>query len=110
MANDFKLKTKANVGVTTENVYVVPSTPNTTTTVIGITLCNTSGSGINVGVGITRAGSDDIKILKNVPIPQGSTLEFMQGNKVVLEETDTLTVNSDTNSSVDVALTILEIS
>ena len=46
MANDFKLKTKANVGVTTENVYVVPSTPNTTTTVIGITLCNTSGSGI----------------------------------------------------------------
>ena len=110
MANDFKLKTKANVGVTTENVYVVPSTPNTTTTVIGITLCNTSGSGINVGVGITRAGSDDIKILKNVPIPQGSSLEFMQGNKVVLEATDTLTVDSDTNSSLDVALTILEIS
>ena len=108
MANDFKLKTKANVGVTTENVYVVPSTPTTTTTVIGITLCNTSGSGINVGVGITRAGSDDIKILKNVPILQGSTLEFMQGNKVVLETTDTLTANSDTNSSLDVALTILE--
>ena len=108
MANDFKLKTKANVGVTTENVYVVPSTPSTTTTVIGIALCNTSGSGINVGVGITRAGSDDIKILKNVPIPQGSTLEFMQGNKIVLEETDTLTANSDTNASLDVALTILE--
>jgi hypothetical protein len=108
MANDFKLKTKANVGVTTENVYVVPSAPNTTTTVIGITLCNTSGSGINVGVGITRAGSDDIKILKNVPIPQGSTLEFMQGNKVVLEATDTLTANSDTNASLDVALTIME--
>ena len=108
MANDFKLKTKANVGVTTENVYVVPSTPTTTSTVIGITLCNTSGSGINVGVGITRSGFDDIKILKNVPIPQGSTLEFMQGNKVVLEATDTLTANSDTNASLDVALTILE--
>jgi len=110
MANDFKLKTKANVGVTTENVYVVPSTPNTTTTVIGITLCNTSGSGINVGVGVTRVTEDDIKILKNVPIPQGSSLEFMQGNKVVLEATDTLTVNSDTNSSLDIALTILEMS
>ena len=106
MANDFKLKTKASVGVATENVYVVPS--DTTTTIIGITLCNTSGSGINVGVGITRAAADDIKILKNVPIPQGSTLEFMQGNKVVLEESDTLTVNSDTASSLDVALTILE--
>jgi hypothetical protein len=108
MANNFKLKTKAGVGVSTENVYVTPSA--TTTTIIGITLCNTSGSGINVGVGITRASADDIKILKNVPIPQGSSLEFMQGNKVVLEATDTLTVDSDTNSSLDVALTILEIS
>ena len=108
MANDFKLKTKASVGVTTENVYVVPL--HKTATVIGITLCNTSGSGINVGVGITRATADDIKILKNVPIPQGSSLEFMQGNKVVLEATDTLTVNSDTNLSLDIALTILEMS
>lgn len=106
MANNFKLKTKASVGVTTENIYVTPS--NATTTIIGITLCNTSGSGINVGVGITRASSDDVSILKNVPIPQGSTLEFMQGNKLTMEGTDTLTVNSDTNSSLDVALTILE--
>ena len=29
-------------------------------------------------------------------------------NKIVLEATDTLTVNSDANNSVDVALTILE--
>jgi hypothetical protein len=106
MANFFKLKTKANVGVTTQNVYVVPSA--TTTTVIGITLANTSGSGIIVGVGITRAAADNIKLLKNVPIPQGSSLEFMQGNKVVLEASDTLTVNSDTNNSLDVALTIME--
>ena len=106
MANNFKLKTKASVGVTTENIYVTPS--NATTTIIGITLCNTSGSGINVGVGITRASSDDVSILKNVPIPQGSTLEFMQGNKLTIEGTDTLTVSSDTNSSLDVALTILE--
>ena len=106
MAKNFKLKTKASVGVTTENIYVTPS--NATTTIIGITLCNTSGSGINVGVGITRASSDDVSILKNVPIPQGSTLEFMQGNKLTMEGTDTITVSSDTNSSLDVALTILE--
>ena len=61
-----------------------------------------------VGVGITRPSTDDIKILKNAPIPQGSSLEFMQGNKVVLEALDTITVNSDTNNSVDVALTIME--
>ncbi len=107
MANTFKLKTKANVGVTTSNVYVVPS--STTTVVIGVTLANTSGSGINVAIGITRASTDDISVLKNVPIPQGSSLEFMQGNKVVLEATDSLTAYSDVNNTLDVALTIMEI-
>ena len=107
MANTFKLKSKANVGVTTAGVYVVPR--STTTVVIGITLANTSGSSVNVGVGITRASTDDISILKNVPIPQGSSLEVMQGNKIVLETTDTLTAKSDVNNSLDVALTIMEI-
>ena len=107
MANTFKLKTKANVGVTTSNVYAVAT--STTTVVIGVTLANTSGQGINVGIGITRASTDDISVLKNVPIPQGSSLEFMQGNKVVLEATDTLTAESDVNNSLDVALTIMEI-
>ena len=107
MANTFKLKTKATVGITTQNVYVVPSA--TTTVVIGITLANTSGSGCLVGVGITRSSTDDVKLLKNAPIPQGSSLEFMAGNKVVLETTDTITVNSDTNNSIDASLTIMEI-
>ena len=107
MANTFKLKSKANVGVTTAGVYAVPS--STSTVVIGITLANTSGSSINVGVGVTRASADDISLLKNVPIPQGSSLEVMQGNKVVLETTDTFTAKSDVNNSLDVALTIMEI-
>ena len=109
MANTFKLKTIANVGVSTVGIYTVPAA--TATVVIGITLANTSGSGVNVGIGITRAGAtEDVKLLKNAPIPQGSSLEFMAGNKVVLETTgDTLTVDSDTNNSIDAALTIMEI-
>ena len=107
MANTFKLKTKANVGTATSDVYVVPSA--TTTVVIGVTLANTSGSSINVGVGVTRASTDNVNLMKNVPIPQGSSFEFMAGNKVVLETTDTLTAVSDVNNSLDVALTIMEI-
>ena len=45
MANTFKLKTKANVGVTTVGIYTAPAA--TTTVVIGITMANTSGSGVN---------------------------------------------------------------
>ncbi len=63
----------------------------------------------NVGIGVTRASTDDVKLMKNVPIPQGSSFEFMAGNKVVLETTDTLTAESDVNNSLDVALTIMEI-
>ena len=107
MANTFKLKTKASVGITTENIYVVPT--STTTVVIGITIANITGAGCLVGVGITRPSADDVSVLKNVPIPQGTSLEFMAGNKVVLEAADTLTVDSDTNNSVDATLTIMEI-
>ena len=107
MANTFKLKTKASVGITTTSVYVVPS--STTTVVIGITASNVSGNNINVGIGITRASADDVHVMKNVPIPQGSSFEFMAGNKIVLETTDTITAKSDVASSLDVALTIMEI-
>ena len=107
MANNFKLKTKANVGVTTVGIYTAPT--STTTVVIGITAANVSASNINIGIGITRASADDIEIGKNIPLPQGSSLEFMQGNKVVLEATDTLTAKSDVNNSLDMAVPIMEI-
>jgi hypothetical protein len=106
MANNFKLKTKASVGVTTVGIYTVPGA--TTTTILGITLANVSGSGINVTVGIARTVADDVSIIRNVPIPQGSSLEFMAGNKVVLETGDIVTVKSDTASSLDASLSILE--
>ena len=109
MANTFKLKTKANVGVATVGIYTAPAA--TTTVVIGITLSNTSGSGVNVGVAVSRTSDtkEDIKLLKNAPIPSGSSLEFMSGNKIVLETSDQINVDSDTNNSVDAALTIMEI-
>ena len=53
--------------------------------------------------------TEDIKLLKNAPIPSGSSLEFMSGNKIVLETSDQINVDSDTNNSVDAALTIMEI-
>ena len=110
MANTFKLKTKTNVGVTTVGIYTAPA--STTTVIIGVTLANTTGAGIHVGLGITRPSADvskeDISLIQDVPIPQGSSFEFMAGNKLVLETEDTVTVESDTANSLDVALTIME--
>ena len=95
------------MGVTTVGIYTAGS--STTTVIIGITCANTSGTGIHVGLGITRSSVDDISLIKDVPIPQGSSFEFMGGNKVVLEPTDTITAKSDVATSLDVALTIMEI-
>ena len=106
MANTFKLKTKSSVGTTPQNVYVVPA--GTTTTIIGVALANVLGTGVNVTIGITRPVGDNVKLLKMAPLPQGSTLEFMQGNKIVLETGDTLTCVSDANNSVDVSATLME--
>tara|TARA_Y100000996_G_C22515263_1_gene640143 strand:- start:536 stop:862 length:327 start_codon:yes stop_codon:yes gene_type:complete len=106
MANTFKLKTKSSVGTTPQNVYVVPAA--TTTTIIGISLANISGTGINVSIGVDRPVGDNVKLLKDAPVPQGSTLEFMQGNKVVLETGDTLTCESDVQNSIDVSVTLME--
>ena len=88
--------------VTPQNVYVVPSA---TTTIIEF-LANISGTGINVSIGVDRPVGDNVKLLKHAPVPQGATLEFIQGNKVVLETGDTLTCESDVNNSIDVSVTL----
>ena len=64
-----------------------------------------------MGVAVSRTSTtkEDVNLLKNAPIPHGSSLEFMGGNKVVLETNDQINVNSDTSDSVDAALTIMEI-
>ena len=106
MANNFRLATKASVGVSTVGIYTAPM--SVTTTIIGVTLANVSGTGINVTVGIARSVADNVSILRNVPIPQGSSLEFMSGNKLVLEQADSITAKSDVLNSLDISITLLE--
>ena len=85
---------------------------DTTGLVVGVT---TVGGGLSAtdgffsGITTITSTTEDVKLLKNAPVPQGSSLEFMGGNKIVLEATDTVVVDSDTSNSVDAALTIMEI-
>ena len=109
MANSFKLKTldgSAIAANTTSTVYTAPAA--TTTIVLGLTLSNISANTIYSTVGITNADGDDVNFLKNIPIPTGSAIEVMSGNKIVLEAGDTITVASDTANSLDTTLSIME--
>ena len=51
----------------------------------------------------TKDGSNDIYLVKNAPIPTGSSLQVLDGGaKFVVQASDALKVVSDTASSLDV--------
>lgn len=124
MANTFKAYSKSAVGATPTTAYQVELGPNNgkTAIVIGISLANIASTPINVDVqidrpttGTTAAPSDDVYLAKDIPIPAGSTLEVMAGQKLILEYNagasagDKIVVTSDTASSLDVIINALEI-
>jgi len=112
MANTFKLQTKdgsATNANTAMTIYTVPSSPSTTAVVLGLTLSNITGSTVYATVNIENADGDNVNFLKDVPIPTGSAVEVMSGNKIVLNTTDVLKVTSDTANSIDTTLSIMEI-
>ncbi len=124
MANTFKAYSKASVGTTPTTAYQVELGANATKTaiVIGISLANRAATPINVDVqidrpaaGTTAAPSDDVYLAKAIPIPSGSTLEVMAGQKLIMEYRavwgagDKIVVTSDTAASLDVIVNALEI-
>ena len=91
MANTFKSYSKSSVGTSTATAYQVElgGATGKTAIVIGISLSNIASTPINVDVqidrpatGTTAAPSDDVYLAKNIPIPSGSTLEIMAGQKL----------------------------
>ena len=114
MANTFKVVTKA--GVTSEDViYTVAG--STTTVVLGFMLGNTTTSQVTATVTLSsdtssRAGANneanqDVELVTNAPIPSGSSLELLAGNKVVMETTDVLKLTA--SGATDIAMSIMEI-
>ena len=106
MANTFKRKVLANIDTSLATVYTVPSA--TTTVVIGLTLANVTSGTITADVQLVTSG-DDPYIVKDIPIPAGSSVEVMSGNKIVMETTDILKVLGSATNSVDATLSIMEI-
>ena len=53
--------------------------------------------------------NETVFITKDTPIPATSSLELMAGNKIVLQATDVLKVDSDVAGKIDATLSIMEI-
>ena len=108
MANAFKLVTDTGVGTSAATVHTGAS--STETTIIGLSVANIHTAQIEVDVQLENNDGDNIYLIKAAPVPVGSSLVVIGGEqKVVMNASDVLKVTSNTASSADVALSILEI-
>ena len=115
MANTFKLKSNANMPATAGTPLTLYTCPGSTTTIVlGLLLCNNDTSQRTVDVKIESDTSDTetnetVFITKDTPVPATSSLEIMSGNKIVLQATDVLKIDSDVAGKIDATLSIMEI-
>ena len=58
---------------------------------------------------LVPAANTDAHVLFNAPIPVGSTIEILSGNKVVLQTTDILKIDCSVTDKVSAVLSIMEI-
>ncbi len=109
MANTFFRKFSANIGTasTTLGSYTVGA--NTTSIVLGLTISNTTGSSINASV-LVNNGANIYFLVKNAPIASGGALIPIGGDqKLVLQFNDNVKIASDTATSIDAYMSIMEI-
>jgi|TARA_R110000796_G_scaffold12199_1_gene40529 hypothetical protein len=112
MANTFKLKTKAGIDASLVTIYTVPS--STKTVIIGLTIANVKGASVTADAQVVTASSsgenaDDVYLIKDIPLPAGSSIEIMSGNKIVLEAGDVVKVRGSVTDAVDALLSVMEI-
>ncbi len=118
MANTFKVVTFAAEPNSAGTPYTIYTTPSSTTTVIiGLVLANIHTAQVTTEVEIVsdtsgggRAATNGVSFLiKDAPIPVGSSLEVLNGGKVILETTDAIRVDCSVADKLSGTLSIMEI-
>ena len=98
MAQNFRRYTFPAVGTGAETVY----TANSYDAIVGISLSKILSTAITVSCYIYN-GSANIYLVKDAPIPTGSSLQVLDGGaKFVVQALDVLKVQSSDAASVDV--------
>ena len=104
MAQDFRRYTNNNVGTSAATVF----TANSYDAIIGISLSNVTSGDITASAYVND-GTNDIYLIKDAPIPAGSALQVIDGGaKVVVQSSDVLYVVSNTASSLDSLVSVVD--
>mgnify|MGYP003123219380 FL=1 len=120
MANTFIVVSNATMpgtAGTPDAMYTVPSSPTTTTVILGLILANVHTAQVTISVklvsdtsgGGRTATNGTTFLLKDAPVPVGGSLEILAGNKVVLQTTDVLQVDCSVADKISATLSIMEI-
>ena len=122
MANNFRMINFAEEPNSSGTPYVMyEAGSGVTAIVIGLVLANIHTSQVTATVRLVsgttnRGGATESLvsngtsiIVKDAPIPVGSSLELMAGNKVVLEVDDQLTIDCSVADKLSGTLSIMEI-
>ena len=97
-------------GVGTSAATIHTGASATETTIIGLNISNIVTSQIEVDVQIENNDGDNIYVIKAAPIPVGSSLVVVGGEqKVVLNASDVLKVQSSAATSLDAVLGLMQI-
>jgi hypothetical protein len=84
-------------------------TANSNDAVIGIRVPNTTAGAITIDVFVTITGPTNRYIAKGLSIPPSSSVELVTGGaKFVMQSTDILKVESDTATSADVYVSVVD--
>jgi hypothetical protein len=104
MANDFK--GVQSVGVTSvTTVYTAPASKDSI--ILELDIANTTASAVTASAEVLdSSASTDAFIVKDAPIPSGSSLQVISGQKVILETGDSIRVTA--SGACDVVCSILE--
>jgi hypothetical protein len=118
MANTFRVVSHdvmpASSG-TPEDLYTCPG--STTTIILGMVLANVHTSQVTTSVKLVSTTSGGGRtatntttfLLKDAPLPVGSSLEILSGNKVVLEAGDKIQIDCSVADKTSVTMSIMEI-
>ena len=106
MAQNFRRYVSRQVGTSATTLLTADSFD----TIVGISLANVTDSEIKVDVILNDAdSSNDVYLIKNAPIIDGQALQVIDGGaKYVVKSGDVLKVVSDTASSCDVIVSVVD--
>tara|TARA_B100000131_G_scaffold108906_1_gene105798 strand:+ start:344 stop:739 length:396 start_codon:yes stop_codon:yes gene_type:complete len=109
--------TSPNTAGVNDTLYTVPGSVSAAI-IVGFHVCNVTTNTIKISVTIEsdttsatvfgNGANKNAFLVKDVPIPEGSTIELLSGNKIFLEDTDKILIQSDTVGGYNCILSFVE--